>query len=160
MRGLLDAFQVILIASLAVIAGGRIWVARVVLPVLKEVSPDESVRMHQQLLTRRCGSVFKPSNYVAIVASVACIILIPFVPHINEVATIALTAVALAMVGAYGWLTYSEIPINRELLTWEPGVVKSDYPELRVKWDDASQIKLGCSVIAFFCALAAVYASF
>jgi hypothetical protein len=160
MRGLLDAFQVILISSLAIIVGARIWVAAVVLPVINEVAPEEAVRMHQQLLTRRCGRVFKRSNYVAIAASAACIIVIPFVPHVSEVPTIALTAVVLIMVGAYGWLTARELPLNRELLSWEPGVVKDDYPEIRVKWDDASQIKLGCSAVAFFCALAAVYVSF
>jgi hypothetical protein len=160
MRGLLDAFQVILLASLAIIVGGRIWVAGVVLPVIKEVAPEEAVRMHQQLLTRRCGRVFKRANYVALAAAAACIIVIPFVPHVSKLPTIVLTAFVLVMVGAYGWLTSREVPINREILSWEPGVVKSDYPELRVKWDDASQIKLGCSAVAFFCAVAAVYASF
>jgi hypothetical protein len=160
MRGLLDAFQVITLASLALIVGGRVFVAAVVLPVINEVAPEEAVRMHQQLLTRRSGGVFKRSNYVALAAAAACIIVIPFVPHISKVPTIVLTAIVLVMVGAYGWLTTRESPINREVLSWGPGVVKTDYPELRVKWDDASQIKLGCSVIAFFCALAAVYASF
>jgi hypothetical protein len=160
MRGLLDALQIILLASLAVIVGGRIWVAAVVLEVMKGVSPEESVRLHQQLLTRRCGRVFKPSNYVALAAAAACIIVIPFVPHIREGVTIALTAIVLLMVGAYGWLTTREIPLNREVLSWGSGVVKSDYPALRADWDHASQIKLGCSVVAFACALAAVYASF
>ena|ERR1700733_4853750 len=160
MRALLDALQIILLASLTIIVGARIWVAAVVLPVMQVVSPEESVLMHQRLLTRRCGRVFKPSNYAALAAAAACIIVIPFVPHIKEGATIGLTVIVLLMVGAYGWLTAREIPLNREVLSWGPGVVESDYPTLRADWDHASQIKLLCSVIAYFCAVAAVYLSF
>jgi hypothetical protein len=159
MSALLDAFQIIMLSSVAVIVGGRIYVARVVLPAMTTFPPELSVRLHQQLLTRRSGKVFKPMNYVALAAAAACIIVTPFVSHIHEGATIALTAVVLLALSAYGVLTTREMPINREVNSWEPGVVKDNYPELRATWDHHSQIKLACSVLAFACAVAAIYVS-
>jgi hypothetical protein len=155
-RGLLDALQVIMLSSVAVIAGGRIYVARVVLPALQAFSPEVSVQLHQQLLTRRSGKVFKPANYIALVASGACIIVIPFVDRISVAPTIVLTAIVLAALSAYGVLTTREMPINREVNSWAPGEVRDSYPRLRATWDHHSQIKLACSVLAFACAVAAL----
>ena len=160
MRELLDALQATVLATMAVVAGQQIFVAVGVLPAMKVVPDEMSVRMHQELLTRRPDRYLKPASIVALFAAAGSLAVIPFVPHDSIALTTVCTALALCAIAAHSFISiHFEFPINHEVETWAHGLVPASYAGLRAAWDARHLARTICTSFAFAITVAAVMVS-
>ena len=153
---LLDLLRFVNLFTWAIVSGVVVCVLMNAIPAMGRLTPAESVRVHQAMLTDLLDRYMPALNITSNVAAI--LILIFFFRDLTTVA-IAFYAVGLVVglllsipAAAY------KIPTNRALAKLEPGVVPADYAQTRQRWDRIHVVQTSAALVALACFIIAALA--
>lgn len=150
MRGVLAALQWINLFTVAIAAGGQLFVLWVIIPARRTWPAELAVRLHQDILTTRPDRYLRPSMATSIVTGVVLALLE------REGWPTLLTV--LGVLGGLGTAVVSyrwEFPINAQINAWAQGPVPDTYPTLRATWDEKHRWRTAFGLLALASFLAA-----
>jgi hypothetical protein len=146
------------VAAVAVVAGGQIYIIRSVLAAMRAVPEAFSVRMHQELLTRRPDSYLRPTTLFALLATIVSLVLLQFVDRVTL--TTALTAVAFVALVLHAFISaHWEFPLNRRINAFTAESPPAEYTQMRGVWDTWHFARTTCTSLALLCLIGALMAA-
>ena len=139
----------------AVVAGGQIYVFRVVMPVKKNFDDRSSIQMHNAMLGHQTDHYMKPAgiiSFLTALALVALALVAMAVAGVTPLPTISIVLLCIGMLGTTGVALlsrYRNVPTNAMMLTWSLDDIPQNYHEVRARWDLVHTFRVICGVTAF-----------
>ncbi len=126
-----------------VLAGVLVAVSRAVVPTFAALPADRYVQLHQLLDPR-----FDPiMPWICRIAMVQGTVLVVVVPPITAKALLALGVILIGVVALVSELR--NVPINRQVLSWDPQQPPPNWTELRSRWARGHHLRTAFAVTAF-----------
>jgi len=156
MELLVLALRFVNIVAAAIVAGGQVYVFRVVMPVKKRFDTRDSVQLHNAMLGHQTDHYMKPSGIVSGLCALALVGLGVSNAYPMPTVSIVLTAVGILGTLAIALLSrYGNVPTNAWMLTWSLDDIPDDYPTVRARWDLIHTFRVISGTTALTCYLLA-----
>jgi hypothetical protein len=155
MRTLLEAILAATLVSEAILVGAQTFIRVDVVNAVGSASSEYALRLHQDILTWRCGKVMRPAGMTAVTLLPIALIVTPFA-DVRKTPTLILLACAFVAILLYIWIAQQERKVNREVNTWSTDAVPEQYSEVWHDWDTQQIRRLGLTALAFVLTIAAV----
>ena len=149
MTALLLVLRLVNLLCAAIVAGGQVYVFRVIMPTKKRFETRTSVEVHNAMLGHQTDHYMKPAGIISGL-SAAAIVVLSVLPayRLPGISTIFM---CLGMLGTFGVAMlsrYFNVPTNAMMLTWSLDDIPDNYPEIRQRWDRVHTFRVLCGVTA------------
>jgi uncharacterized membrane protein len=135
------------------LAGVLFSVARAVGPMFGGLPADRYVQVHQ-LLDPRFDPLMPMLCALDMITALAVVVFGPGGPARIAWATGLVLTVAVAVISQS-----CNVPINRQVASWDPASPPADWSRLRAGWASGNQLRTACAVGAFALYIGAVLLS-
>lgn len=134
----------------ALVAGGQVYVFRVVMPVKKSFDDRSAVQMHNAMLGHQTDHYMKPAGIVSGLTAFAIVVL--GITKTYPLPAISIVFLCIGMLGTLGVALlsrYFNVPTNAMMLNWSLDNIPNDYHDIRTRWDLVHTFRVTCGVTAF-----------
>ena len=155
---LLLLLRLVNLMAAATVAGGQVYVYRVIMPTKRRFVTRTSVEVHNAMLGHQTDHYMKPSGIISGFAALA-IVALTMLPGVGVPATsdnsslvVSTAFMCLGMLGTLGVALlsrYFNVPTNAMMLTWSLDNIPDNYPQIRDGWDRVHTFRVTCGVTAF-----------
>jgi hypothetical protein len=151
---LIFVLRLVNLIAAAIVAGGQIYVFRVVMPVKRRFDTRRSVEVHNAMLGHQTDHYMKPAGIISFMAALAIVALTLLGPSgtYPAVPWYSTLFMCLGMLGTFGVAVlsrYCNVPTNAKMLTWDLDRIPDDYPQIRARWDLVHTGRVTCGSTAF-----------
>jgi hypothetical protein len=147
----MDVLYAVIIFLAAMVGGGLFSVQAALVPSLRGLPADASVRLHQ-IYGPHIDRVLPASNMLS---SVLGIIVFAKDPHPSELAPALTLGGIAAMVTVVIISTFGNIPINKEIESWPAGVAAPEHSALVRRWGRLGIARSTFALASLACYIAA-----
>lgn len=150
MVALVEMLRFVNLLAAALVAGGQVYVYRVVMPVKRSFDTRTSVQVHNAMLGHQTDHYMKPAGIVSGLTALAIMALGISGMHPLPPISIALTGIGfLGTLGVALLSRYFNVPTNAMMLNWSLENIPENYSDIRARWDLVHTFRVTCGVTAF-----------
>ena len=154
---LLEILRFVNLFAAAIVAGGQVYVFRVIMPVKKRFDDRTAILVHNAMLGHQTDHYMKPAGIIS--AFAALVIVVLAVAGMVRLPMISIVFMCIGILGTVGVALlsrYVNVPTNAMMANWSLDNIPQNYPEIRARWDFVHTLRVLCGVTAFTFYLLAV----